>query len=71
MAPNVEMIRKPIEEQLAQALDITLNAVPENRDLPTRNLECFSKYRFMLTRIPSNIEVILVRIKPAIASSGR
>ena len=42
IAPNVEMKRKPIDEQLAHALDITLNAVPEKRDPPARILEYFN-----------------------------
>jgi hypothetical protein len=42
IAPNVEMIRKPIKEQLAHALDTILNAVPEKKDGPKGNLKCFN-----------------------------
>jgi hypothetical protein len=43
LAPNVEIIRNPIEEQLAHALDTMLNAVPENKARPKRDLECFNR----------------------------
>ena len=64
IAPNVEMKTKPIDEQLAHALDITLNAVPEKRDPPARILEYFNTQRFMLTKNPNNIELMFVSRNP-------
>jgi hypothetical protein len=69
--PKVEMIRNPIDEQLAHVLEIRLNAVPEKTGLLSWNLECSKTYTFMLMRMPNNIEVITVRMNPLIASSGR
>ena len=40
--PNVDMRRKPNEEQLAQVLDKIPNVDPENNDLLIFNFECFS-----------------------------
>ena len=70
--PNVDTRRKPIEEQLAQVLETTLNVEPEKKEARfIFNFECFKTYRFILTIIPNNIEVSVVRIKPITASSGR
>ena len=69
--PNVDIIRKPIEEQLAQALEIILRIEPENNDLSNLSFEFLITYTFMATNIPISTEVIFVRINPVIASSGR
>jgi hypothetical protein len=37
--PNVDMTRKPIEEQLAQALDAIPRIEPENKDLSNFSFE--------------------------------
>ena len=56
--PNVDTRRKPIEEQLAQVLETTLNVEPEKKEARfIFNFECFKTYRFMLTIIPKSIEV--------------
>jgi hypothetical protein len=66
------MIRKPIEEQLAQALEAIANSEPENIDLSNFSfIELLNIYTFMATNIPISTEVILVRINPVMASSGR
>ena len=72
-APNVETRRKPIEEQLAHVLEITLKVEPEKNE-PTlifKPLECFNAYTFMLTTIPIRTAVIVERMNPNTASSGR
>ena len=70
--PNVETMRNPSEEQLAHVLESTLMVEPEKKEARfIFNFECFKTYRFILTIIPNNIEVSVVRIKPITASSGR
>jgi hypothetical protein len=69
--PNVVMTRKPIEEQLAQALDAIPRIEPENSDLSNLSFEFLITYTFMATNMPINTDVMFVRINPAIASSGR
>jgi len=63
--------RKPIEEQLAQALEPIANSEPENIDLSNFSLiEFLNIYTFMATNIPISTEVIFVRINPVMVSSG-
>ena len=69
--PNVDMTRKPIEEQLAQELEAIPRIEPENNDLSNFSFELLITYTFMATNIPINTEVMFVRMNPAIASSGR
>ena len=69
--PNVDMTRKPIEEQLAQVLEAIPRIEPENNDLSNFNSEFLITYTFMATNTPINTEVMFVRMNPAIASSGR
>ena len=69
--PNVDTRTKPIDEQLAQVLDINPIDAPENKDLPSFNFEFLIMYIFILKTIPISTAVILVRIKPNTASSGR
>lgn len=69
--PNVDMTRKPIEEQLAQVLEAIPRIEPENNDLSNFNCEFLITYTFMATITPINTEVKFVRMNPAIASSGR
>ena len=66
--PNVDTIAKPIDEQLAQVLEINPIDAPENKDLPSFNFEFLIMYIFILKTIPISTAVILVRIKPSIAS---
>jgi hypothetical protein len=69
--PNVDTRAKPMDEQLIQVLDINPIDVPENKDLLSFNFEFFIMNIFILTTIPTSTAVILVRIKPNTASSGR
>ena len=69
--PNVDMTRKPIEEQLAQVLEAIPRIEPENNDLSNLNSEFLITYTFMATNTPINTEVMFVRMNPAIASMGR
>ena len=69
--PNVVMTRKPIEEQLAQALDAIPRIEPENSDLSNLSFEFLITYTFMATNMPINTDVMFVRMNPAVASSGR
>jgi hypothetical protein len=64
-------MRKPVEEQLAQALDAIPKIEPDNNDLSNLSFEFLITYTFMVTNIPISIEDIFVRTNPAIASSGR
>jgi hypothetical protein len=69
--PSVDIIRKPIEEQLAQALEAMLRIEPENNDLSNFIFEFLITYTFIAINTPINVEVMFVIMKPAIASSGR
>jgi hypothetical protein len=69
--PNVDMTRKPIEEQLAQVLEARPRIEPEKNDLSNFNLEFLITYTFKATNTPINTEVMFVRMNPAIASLGR
>ena len=73
MPPNVETRRKPTDKQLAQVLEIILNVEPEKSEpiVTLRFPECLTIYVFILTTIPIRIPVIVERINPATASSGR
>ena len=71
--PNVETRRKPNEEQLAHVLESTLSDDPEKNDLifTFKPFECLSTNTFIATTIPKRIAVIVKRINPVTASSGR
>jgi hypothetical protein len=71
--PNVETRRKPIDEQLAQVLESKLKEEPENSEarFTFKFFDCLNTYTFMLTTIPISAAVILERMNPVIASSGR
>jgi len=69
--PNVDMTRKPIEEQLAQALVATPKIDPENNYLSSFIFEFLITYTFIAINIPINAEVMLVIMNPTTASSGR
>ena len=73
MPPNVETRRNPIDEQLAHVLEIMLRVDPEKSEpmLAFKLPECFSTYTFILTTMPIRIAVIVDRINPVTASSGR
>ena len=62
--PNVDIIRNPIEEQLAQALEAMPRIEPENNDLSNFMFEFLITYTFMATSIPINTEVMFVITKP-------
>ena len=71
--PKVEARIKPTDEQLAHMLEIMLRVEPEKTD-PTvtfKFLEYFNMYTFILTTTPIRIAVIVERINPITASSGR
>ena len=69
----METKRNPIDEQLAQVLESTLRDDPENNEatLIFNFFECFNKYKFILTTIPIRTAVIVEKMNPVIASSGR
>lgn len=69
--PSVDIIRNPIEEQLAQALEAMPRIEPENNDLSNFIFEFLITYTFMATKIPINTEVTFVIMNPVTASSGR
>ncbi len=69
--PNVDIIRKPIEEQLAQALEAIPKSEPANIDLSNLSFEFLITYTFIETNIPIKMEDMFVIINPFIASSGR
>jgi hypothetical protein len=70
--PKVDIRRNPIEEQLIHVLDNILKPVPENNDdLLIPNFECFITYAFILTKIPSSMELMFVKMKLTLASSGK
>ena len=69
--PSVDIIRKPIEEQLAQALEAILKIEPENNDLSNLIFVFLITYTFIAISIPINIEVMFVIMNPVTASSGR
>jgi hypothetical protein len=70
--PNIEMTRKPIEEQLAQALEAIASIEPANIDLSNfRFIEFLITYTSMAINIPISTEVMFVRMNPVNASSGR
>jgi hypothetical protein len=73
MPPKVETRTKPIDEQLAHMLEIMLRVEPE-KSQPMVTLkfpEYFNTYTFILTTILISIAVIVERINPTTASSGR
>jgi hypothetical protein len=71
--PNVDTRRKPIDEQLAHMLEIMLRVEPEKSEpmVTFKFREYFNTYTFVLTTIPIRIAVIVERINPSNASSGR
>jgi hypothetical protein len=70
--PNVDIKRKPTDEQLLHTPDMMLNDDPENNDpLLIFSLECLITLIFMLTNMPIRIVTIVVKVNPVIASSGR
>jgi len=69
--PNVDITRKPIEEQLAQILVAIPRIEPEKNDLSNFNFEILITYTFMATNIPINTEVMFVSMNPSVALSGR
>jgi hypothetical protein len=68
--PNVDITRKPIEEQLAQALEAIPRIEPDNNDLSNFSFEFLITYTFMATNIPIKTEVMFGITNPGAASSG-
>lgn len=68
--PNADIKRKPIEEQLAQALKAIPRIEPDNSDLSSFSFEFLITYTFMATNIPIKTEVMFVIMNPITASSG-
>ncbi len=71
--PKVETNSSPTDEQLTHVLEITPMAEPEKSDavLILKRLECLNRYRFILTTIPSRVDIIVERMNPTTASSGK
>ncbi|MGH9978530.1 MAG: hypothetical protein ACRD8Z_22270 [Nitrososphaeraceae archaeon] len=70
--PNVDIKRKLTDEQLLHTLDIIPSDDPENNDfLLIFSFECLIAYTFILTKMPIRIEIIVVKTKPTVASSGK
>ena len=70
--PNVVTSNSPIEEQLAQALEITLILDHEKSEVKFIFCSGYLKtYTFMLIIIPKRIAVTFEITKLTIASSGR
>jgi len=69
--PKIDITRKPIEEQLAQALEAIPRIEPNNNDLSNFIFEFLIMYTFMATSIPINTEVMFVITNPTTASSGK
>ena len=71
--PNVETRRNPTDEQLAHVLEIMLRVDPEKNDpmVSFKLPECFNINTFIPTTIPIRTAVIIERINPVTASSGR
>ena len=69
----METRRKPTDEQLAHMLEIMLRVELEKSDpmVTFKFPEYFNMYTFILTIIPIRIAVIVERINPIVASSGR
>lgn len=68
--PNVEIIKNPIDEQLAQALETIPKTDPESNDLSSLNFEFFIAYTFIEITIAKRIALKLAIINPVSASSG-
>jgi hypothetical protein len=70
------MRRKPIDEQLAQVLEIMLNDEPENNEevpppIIFNPFKFLNTYTFMLITIPRSTAVILEMMNDGIASLER
>jgi hypothetical protein len=67
------MRRNPIDEQLAQVLEIMLNDEPENNEVPPifSPFKFLNTYTFMLITTPRSTAVILEIMKDSIASLDR
>ncbi len=68
--PSVEIIRNPIDEQLAQALDAIPKTEPDSNDLSNLNLEFLIMYIFIDITIPKRAALMFVITNPICASSG-
>ncbi len=69
--PNREIMRNPIDEQLAQALGIMLRMEPDIIDLFNLSFEFLITYVSIAINIPSNTEVMFVMMNPITASVGK
>jgi hypothetical protein len=53
-------------------LEMTPMAEPENNEaVLLKPLACLNRYKFILTTIPNRIDIIVERINPTTASSGK
>jgi hypothetical protein len=68
--PNVDIMRNPIDEQLAHALDTIPNKEPDSTDLFNLTLNVLIIYTFIDITIPKRAALTLVIIKPTCASAG-
>jgi hypothetical protein len=68
--PNVEIVKNPIDEQLAQVLEIIPKREPESNDLSNLALAFLIAYAFIENTIDSRIVLVLVIMNPNIASPG-
>ena len=68
--PNADIKRKPIEEQLVQALEAIPRIEPDSNDLSNFSFEFLITYTFMATNIAIKTEVMFVITNPVTASSG-
>jgi len=69
--PKVDIIRKPSEEQLAQALETIPKREPTNIDLSNLIFDFLITYIFIEINTPIKMQDTFVIINPFIASSGR
>jgi hypothetical protein len=68
----VDTRKNPNEEQLAHVLESTPNEDPEKNEAAfIFKFVCLNMYMFMLTTTPYNTAVIVARINPGTASSGK
>ena len=71
-APNVDTSKNPSEEQLAHVLESMPSEDPEKNEVAFIFIfEFLNMYMFIPTTIPNNMEVMVARINPTTASSGR
>lgn len=68
--PNVEIIKNPMDEQLAHVLDTIPNREPESNDLSSFSLAFLIAYTFIDATIASRVALMFVIMNPNRASCG-